>query len=140
MPTFIVNKEINLSASPAQVWDALTNPEKTRHYFFHCRVYSDWKTGSPITFKGRMFLFFKIELQGTLLQVIPEKLLQYTLYSRDGSRSTVTDTISFDGAISTLHITDDVGQGEGAQKRFERSMKGWDKVLQKLKILLEHGF
>jgi hypothetical protein len=36
-----------------------------------------------------------------------------------------------------LSITDDVGQGEGAEKRYSRSLKGWDKVLKGLKELVE---
>ena len=43
MKDFIVKKEITINATPAEVWDALTNPEKTKEYFFNCEVHSDWK-------------------------------------------------------------------------------------------------
>jgi hypothetical protein len=39
--------------------------------------------------------------------------------------------------VTTLTVTDDVGQGEGAQKRYARSQKGRDRVLRGLKKLVE---
>ena len=138
MKEFIVRKEIHLNAKPEQVWDALTNPEKTKHYFFNAKVYSDWKTGSSITFKGKFFFIIKFAMQGTILAIEPLKLLKYNLKnSKSHSTSTVTDKLSYKNGITTLSITDDVGQGEGAEKRYERSMKGWDKILSGLKKLVE---
>ena len=129
-----------LNATPAQVWDALTNPEKTKEYFFHCGVYSDWKEGSPITFKGKIFLIKNIEMTGTIMQITPERLLQYTLKNAsddNGSFSTVTDELTYANGVTTLSISDDVGQGEGAEERYERSEKGWDKILKGLREVVE---
>ncbi|HLA56588.1 MAG TPA: SRPBCC domain-containing protein [Flavobacterium sp.] len=129
---YIVHKKIVLDARPSEVWDALTNPEKTKKYFFHCKVFSDWKKGSPIVFKGKMFWIFKIELHGTIEEIEPGKFLQYTLKNESGGTETfsrVTDKLVFENGKTTLEITDDVGQGEGAEKRFKRSQKGWDKIL-----------
>jgi uncharacterized protein YndB with AHSA1/START domain len=133
----VVRKKITVAATAAEVWDALTNPEKTRKYFFNCEVFSDWKPGSDITFKGRILLVKKIEMNGKILKAEPGKLLQYKLNNRDGSHSTVTDQIKTENGITTLSITDDVGAGEGAEERYEKSVKGWDKVLEGLKELLE---
>jgi uncharacterized protein YndB with AHSA1/START domain len=122
------------------VWDALTDPEKTKEYFFNCRVFSDWKPGSPIVFKGKMFWIFNIEMKGVIIQAEPGKLLQYSLFNKsDGKEttSTVTDELTFANGITTVNITDDVGQGEGAEKRYKRSVKGWDKILKGLKELIE---
>lgn len=138
MDGHIVRKSITIDAAPAEVWHALTNPEKTKKYFFRCRIISDWKEGSPIIFKGRIFFFFPIKLEGKIIQLEQEKLLQYTLKHRDGSgHSTVTDRLSYESGKTTLQITDDVGEGNGAEKRYKRSVKGWDKILKGLKELLE---
>ncbi len=139
MNEFMVKKKVVIKATPSEVWDALTNPEKTKEYFFNCKVFSDWKVGSPITFKGRIFLIKKIEMSGTIVQIEPEKLLKYTLHNEGNppSMSTVTDELSYENGQTTLTITDDVGKGEGAQERFEKSEKGWDKVLEGLKELVE---
>ncbi len=139
MSAYVISKRIIIDADPLKVWDALTNPEKTRRYFFHCRVFSDWQPGSPIVFKGRLFLFKKIELIGRILQVIPGKLLQYTLYNEGNNRSfsTITDQLHYENGATTLSITDDVGPGPGAEERYKRSEKGWHKVLRGLKKLME---
>lgn len=134
----IVRKQITLNASAEDVWDALTNSEKTKKYFFGCRVISDWRQDSPITFEGRMFFFFKIKLEGKILQIQPGKLLQYTLKNRKTSgHSTVTDKLDPENGKTILTITDDVGDEEDAEKRYKRSIKGWDKILNGLKKLVE---
>lgn len=138
MSEYIVRKTITLNAPTAAVWDALTDPKQTRRYFFHCRVLSDWKAGSSIIFKGWLFWIIPIEMQGTIKKITPGKLLQYTLSnSKNGSISTVTDELTERDGRTILHITDDVGQGKGAAKRYHKSVKGWDKVLQGLKKLVE---
>lgn len=141
MSSHIVNKRITITAEPQAVWEALTNPELTKKYFFHCKVYSTWQEGDSITFRGRMFLIKKIELNGKILKVVPGKLLKYTLRnngSENGSSvSTVTDELRYVKGETILSITDDVGTGPGAEQRYERSKKGWDKVLKGLKSLLE---
>lgn len=141
MKNYVVKKSIVINSPAEAVWDALTNPEKTKEYFFHCRVLSDWKVGSPITFKGRMFLIIPIEMKGKIQEVTPGKLLKYTLSNgkKGDSTSTVTDELTFADGKTTVDITDDVGQGDGAEKRYKRSVKGWDKVLKGLKEFIEEG-
>lgn len=142
MKNFIVKKTVDIKAEPSEVWDALTNPAKTKKYFFNCEVYSDWKEGSSISFKGTIMLVKKIEMNGKILKIEPHKLLQYSLTNEDSkdssSSSTVTDVLTYENGITTLTITDDVGQGEGAEERYEKSEKGWDKVLKGLKKLVEN--
>ncbi|AUD02322.1 SRPBCC domain-containing protein [Spirosoma pollinicola] len=142
MKEFIVKREIRIKAKPVEVWNALTNPEKTKHYFFNCEVYSDWEVGSTIRFTGRIFLIKKIELTGQIIKIEPNKLLKYTLTNGDSADeldnfSTVTDELRYENGETILTITDDVGQGEGAEERYERSEKGWDNILKGLKELVE---
>ncbi len=138
MEKFIVKKKIDIDATPDQVWEALTNPEKTKKYFFKCKVLSDWKTGSSITFKGKMFFIINFEMSGKILEIEPLKLLKYNLKnSNSSSVSIVTDKLTYENGITTLTINDDVGQTEGAEKRFKKSNKGWDKILNGLKELVE---
>jgi len=138
---YVVKQNIKIKAKPTQVWDALTNPEKTKEYFFNAKVFSNWKEGSKITFKGTMFLIIKFEMIGKILDIKPEKLLKYTLKNSSDKKgksfSTVTDTLTYAKGITTVSIIDDVGQGEGAEKRYKRSTKGWKKVLKGLKEVVE---
>ncbi|MDF2456576.1 MAG: hypothetical protein K0R51_2569 [Cytophagaceae bacterium] len=140
MEKYIVRQSVNIKAKPDQVWDALTNPKKTKDYFFNCEILSNWEKGSSITFKGKLFWVFPIELKGVIEDIEKNKLLKYTLSNgKSNTHSTVTDELSYDNGISTLSITDDVGQGEGAKKRYKKSVKGWEKVLRGLKELVEEG-
>ena len=141
MKEYIVRKKIKIKAKPSEVWDALTNPEKTKKYFFGCRVISDWKEGSTITFRGRIFFVIKIEMKGKIVKAEPGQLLEYTLKNSGGDEKTfsrVTDKLTYENGVTTLSITDDVGQGKGAEKRYNRSVKGWDKILNGLKELVEN--
>ncbi|WP_428657839.1 SRPBCC domain-containing protein [Runella sp.] len=142
MKELIVMKRIALKATPPVVWDALTNPEKTKEYFFNCEVFSDWEVGSTITFKGRMFFFKKIEMTGEILEIVPEKLLKYTLNNSDdddesANFSTVTDELTYQNGETILTIMDNVGQGEGVEDRYKKSVEGWDNILKGLKELVE---
>ncbi|TSJ34901.1 SRPBCC domain-containing protein [Mucilaginibacter corticis] len=139
MKDYIVKKTVRINAPAEVVWDALTDPEKTKEYFFNCRVISNWKPGSPITFKGRMFWIIPFKIRGVIKKATPGKLLQYTLRNGKGkSTSTVTDELIEKDGKTELHITDEVGQGEGAEQRYHRSVKGWDKILKGLKELVEN--
>jgi uncharacterized protein YndB with AHSA1/START domain len=138
MNQYIVKKKIAINAEPSKVWEALTNPAMTKKYFFNCEVFSDWKAGSEITFKGKIFLIKKIEMHGKILEIVPGKRLKYNLGNRgDGGISTVTDELSYENGITTVSVSDEVGEGEGAEKRYKRSVKGWGKVLKGLKALVE---
>lgn len=144
MNSYIVRKTIVIKATPDEVWDALTNPEKTKHYFFHCEVHSDWKKGSPITFKGKMFWIIDIEMNGEILDIEPGKLLKYSLKNgraddAEAGMSVITDTLTYVDGQTVVSITDDVGTGEGAEKRYEKSEEGWDKILNGLKKFVEEN-
>ena len=142
MESFVVRRSVRINAKPEAVWDALTNPEKTKQYFFNCAVYSDWEVGSTITFTGTLFWIKKVEFKGQIERIEPNKLLKYTLSNGDDSDdsasfSTVTDQLSYENGETVLSITDDVGQGKGAEARFKRSEKGWDQILKGLKEVVE---
>src|SRR5436190_23157273 len=134
MSNYVVHKKIILKAKPEDVWDALTNPHKTKEYFFGCEVHSSWKEGGGISFKRKILWLINFELKGKIVYIEPGKLLQYILKNRKGtSFSTVTDELTYADGKTTLSITDDVGESKGAEKRYSRSVKGWDKVLKGLK-------
>ena len=106
---------------------------------------SDWKAGDTITFKGKMFFIVDIEMKGTILEIEPGRLLKYTLKNgkeddESANYSTVTDILNYENGETVLSITDDVGDGEGAEKRLEKSEEGWDKVLAGLKELVEKQY
>jgi len=136
-----VQRNISINAEPSKVWYALTHPDQTKKYFFNAEVISDWQPGSTITFKGKMLFFFPYEMEGRILAVMPEKMLKYTLKNgkddTDAGSSTVTDMLIYEEGHTTVYVTDDVGDGEGAEERIKKSEAGWEKVLKGLKEVVE---
>ena len=49
-----ITKEINISASPSRVFDALTNAEEIVKYFPLHEVVSDWKVGGEVIHRGEV--------------------------------------------------------------------------------------
>ncbi len=138
MEKHVINKSISINSTLEQVWDALTNPEKTKQYFFKCEVHSDWKTGSAIVFRGEPSPGQKTELKGKIVQIQPRQLLKYTLnHSAEPGYSTVTDILKYENGKTTLTISDDVGDTPGAEDRYKKSEQGWEMILNGLKQLLE---
>ena len=43
--------EVYIRATPEEVWQALTDPELTKQYYYDNTVESDWKPGSPIVYR-----------------------------------------------------------------------------------------
>jgi uncharacterized protein YndB with AHSA1/START domain len=48
----IANASILIMAPKAKVWDALTDPAQISNYMFGAKVFTNWKKGSAIVWKG----------------------------------------------------------------------------------------
>jgi uncharacterized protein YndB with AHSA1/START domain len=78
--SFLAKVVININASVSQVWDALTKPDLIQQYLFGTDVTTDWKVGSPITYKG-IWEGKAYEDKGKVLQIETGKLLVSTFWS-----------------------------------------------------------
>lgn len=71
---------LEIKATPAEVWNALTNPEMVKKWQYGSEMITDWKVGSEIRFKseweGQTF-----EQWGTILEVEPNQKLKYNLFA-----------------------------------------------------------
>ncbi|MDJ1482918.1 SRPBCC domain-containing protein [Cytophagaceae bacterium YF14B1] len=86
----IINKSIQINATPSNIWQVLTEPEWIQQWILdsEVEVISDWVKGSPITIRGYLHDDY-FENKGIILQAEPEHLLQYTHLS---SLSRLPDT------------------------------------------------
>jgi uncharacterized protein YndB with AHSA1/START domain/GNAT superfamily N-acetyltransferase len=64
-----------VAATPDQVWDAITNPELTRRYYFDTAVESDWRAGAEYAYRAANG---QPAAQGTILEIDPPRLLRLT--------------------------------------------------------------
>jgi uncharacterized protein YndB with AHSA1/START domain len=133
-------KAIEINAPPAKVWKALTDPAMIKQYMFGTDTVTDWKVGSPILFKG-VWQGKAYEDKGSIVQIIPEKMLQYTFWSSMGgfedkpeNYANVTFSIQAKDSRSILTVSQDNNDSETAK---EYSEKNWGMVLESIKKLLE---
>ena len=136
----ISKSSIDIIASSTKIWNALVEPEIAKEYFFGAEIVTDWKVGSPITFKGE-FNGNKYEEKGILLNVEPNYQLQYSHWSNfdglpdepENYRTWTFDLTEKDGTTK-LSITED---NIPTEKQKKRSDEFWDGVLLTIKQLVE---
>ena len=136
----IAKASITIKADTDEVWDALTNPDKIKQYFFGTNAISDWKKGSSIRFTGE-WEGKTYEDKGTILDAMPGELLRYTYWSSMGkledkpeNYATVTYELVAAGNKTTLNITQDNVTTEESR---EHSEKNWQWILAELKKFVE---
>lgn len=136
----IAKASTKISAPASRVWDALTNPEMIKQYFFGTEAISDWQEGSLLEFKGE-WEGKKYVDKGTILKIEPEKLFQYTYLSSFSNLPDVPENyanISYelyeeDGETALTVKQENIANEEAR----EHSEKNWEYVLKSLKDLLE---
>jgi uncharacterized protein YndB with AHSA1/START domain len=138
--TYIAKVTTIINASASKVWDALTKPDLIKQYLFGTEVTTDWKAGSPITYRG-MWEGKTYEDKGKILQIEPGKLLVSTYWSSflgvpdlPENYQTVRYELSAEGGGTRLTIIQD---NNATQADAEHSEQNWKTVLDGLKKLLE---
>ena len=129
---------VDIAGTPEQVWDALTNPEKTRSYYYGTDILSDWQPGSRWTSESGDELY----LEGELIEVEAPRLIVQTFHvaieepaaSDAPSRVTWQLTPVGDGKTRVQMIHEDMGQ---ATRDYVEG--GWEHILAGLKSVVESG-
>jgi uncharacterized protein YndB with AHSA1/START domain len=137
---FTAQAKTTIHAPASKVWEAITNPDLIKQYLFGSDVISDWKVGSPITYKGE-WQGKTFEDRGEILQVEPEKLLVSTHwsplsgvpYSPENSH-TVTYKLDGNGDSTDVTIIQD---NNASEEEKTESEKNWRAALDGMKKLLE---
>ena len=129
-----------INAPAPKVWDALTKPELIKQYLFGTEVRTDWKVGSPITYRGE-WQGKAYEDKGKILEIEPGKRMVSTFWSSLGglpdtpeNYKTVRYELAPEGDRTKLTITQD---NNASQEEATESEKNWRMVLDGIKKLLE---
>ena len=138
--THIAKSSVTINAPRSRVWEALTQPDLIKQYLFGTEVSTDWKVGSPITYKG-VWEGKAYEDKGQILQVEPEKRLVSTFWSalsglpdRPENYQTVEYALSDEGDGTRLTLTQGNNDSEESARHSEQN---WNMVLEGLKKLVE---
>lgn len=135
-PNLTAMANISINAPVSKVWDALTKPEIIKQYFFGTDTKSDWKVGSPVTFKGE-WAGKKYEDKGTVTDNQPNTLLSYFYWSsmsgkadKQENYANVTYELTQKNNATDLTVTQD---NVADEKTKEHSEQNWRSVLNDLK-------
>lgn len=138
--TSIATATTTINAPASRVWDALTKPEQIKQYMFGTEVTTDWKVGSPITYKGE-WKGKSYEDKGKVLEVEPGKRLVSTFWSalaglpdKPENYKKVGYELAPAGDKTTLTITQD---NNATQEEANEAEKNWHTVLDGIKKLVE---
>jgi uncharacterized protein YndB with AHSA1/START domain/DNA-binding transcriptional ArsR family regulator len=126
--------ETYIRTTPKELWDALTNPEKTPLYYYGSRVESTLQKGSPFRYIGPDG---RAMLDGEIIDIVPEKRLETTFIAGwvPGAPPTrVVYEIEPMGEVVKLTLT---------HYEFEKAEAGaeggWQLIFAGLKTYLETG-
>lgn len=138
---FVAIKTVNIDAPRAEVWDALTEPDKVKQYMHGTDVSTDWKVGSPIRWKGE-WKGKSYEDKGQILEVEPQKRLSYTHWSSMGGTEdkpenyhTVIYELTGDDGKTTVTLKQDNNATQDEASKMAQD--NWGPVLEGLKETAE---
>src|SRR5205814_366697 len=108
MHSSIASVVVTIDAPATKVWDALVNPKVIARYMFGTEVTSEFKAGSPITWRG-LFHGRQFVDRGIILEIVPFRRLVYTHASNGDptKRHTVNVSLSEHGDKTKLVLEQD---------------------------------
>lgn len=149
MNKLYIISSIVINATPAKVWDVLTNKEQTKKYMFGCETISDWKPGSELLWQmdweGKDF----VAVKGNIVSIEPEHFLAYTTIDPNNTEMadipenylTVTYTLEPQGNSTLLTVTQgDYAKVAQGTKRYQEAYnegEGWNPILLQIKHIAE---
>ena len=138
----VAKASTTIQAPATKVWEALVTPTTIKQYMFGTTVTSDFKKGSPITWKGE-WEGKKYEDKGVILDLQPKKKLAYSHFSplaglpdKPENYHNVTIDLADQGSKTGVTLSQDNNANE---KEREHSQKNWQMMLDGLKKLMESG-
>ena len=142
MTGHVATAEVDISASPAQVWNALTDPDLIQRYMMGSRVETTWEPGSPITWSGE-YDGRAYQDKGQVVACEPERRLEVTHFSplsgaedRPENYHHVAYELQEQGDRVHLVLEQD---NNGSEDEAAHSARNWQLMLDGLKELVERG-
>ncbi|WP_313539015.1 SRPBCC family protein [Leifsonia aquatica] len=129
-----------IAAPRDAIWHALTDPDTIARFMYGTRVTTDWRAGSPITYRGE-WEGKPYEDKGTILEIVPGERLVTSYYSPLSGKQDIPDsyqTVSYlladDGDRTLVTITQD---GCADRAEAERMSANWASTLESLRSVVE---
>ena len=137
----IAADSILISATPDQVWDVLTNPEKIKVYLFGTETITDWQAGSPIIFQGE-YEGTQYKDKGFVIENKSSKILKYGYWSGfsgliDSKENYATITYSLEKQADNSTKFTWHQRGFSSEEGQQHSQSGMQGLLEQIKTLAE---
>jgi uncharacterized protein YndB with AHSA1/START domain len=131
--------QLYIRATPERLWQAITDPAMTSIYYFGSLIESDFKVGSPLTYKQADG---SVDIDGEVLEADPPRRLVHSFTTRweknEDPPTTVTWEITPMGSETCLlAVTHGGFTSENAT--YDSVKGGWPVILSGLKTLVETG-
>lgn len=140
MTGYLSTTETRIDASPHRVWEALTDPDQIASYMFGSRVRTDWRPGSPITWRGE-YDGRSYEDKGEIVAVTTDERLELTHFSPLSGAPDVPESyhslvyaLEPDGTGTRLTLTQD---NNASEEEADRATDTWAQVLAGIKEVAE---
>ena len=144
----MIRNTIMIDASPAEVWDVLTNPMQTKKYMFGCEPVSSWKLADPLLWKGIFDGREVVAVKGNILDIQKYQSLAYSVFDPNSpiedipeNYTVVTYCLSASNGTTELVVTQgDFSKVADGEMRYAEATGagGWGPLLQQIKDLAEN--
>jgi len=140
MANHVATATVEIEASPARVWTALTDPTEIEKYMFSSHVVTDWKPGSSIVWEGE-YEGKRYEDKGEIVEIKPARRLKVTHFSPLSGQEDVPEnyhtlTYELEAAGPKTRVALSQDNNETAEAA-EHSKENWEKMLSALKEVVE---
>lgn len=137
----IVSQSIDVNASPANVWHALTTPEIIQEYLFGTQTITDWQVGSTIIFQGE-YDGHIYQDKGVILENKFNERLSYSYWSgfsglADKPENYATVTYILTRLTDTHTLFTWTQEGYATQEGYNHSTNGMSAFLEQIKAIME---
>jgi uncharacterized protein YndB with AHSA1/START domain len=136
----LLKKMYIIHATPARVWEALTNPDLIKEYYFNTNATSTWKEGSDITWTG-VWEGQEYVDKGKIIKLDPERKLTFTHWSSRTGKPDKPENYSWysyelelNGNSTELTL---ILENKTGAPNSEKIWEHWDVVMKGLKNLVE---
>jgi len=136
----VAHAEVEITALPQEVWDALTDPAAVKRYMFGADVDTTWEVGTSITWSGE-YDGTAYQDKGEVLAFEPPSRLSVSHWSPMGGTPDEPEnyhrleyTIAESGDGSTVTLEQD---GNDSEEQAEQFSQNWQSSLHQLKQYVE---
>lgn len=131
--------QTTIKAPIKKVWDALTNPEIVKQYFFGSNQVTDWKVGNPIIWTGE-YEGTTYTDKGTVLEFVPNQKLAFSYLSSWANREDKPENylrVSYEVKPTESGTELTITQSNYDEEKVKHSEENWAAVIDGLKKLVE---